>query len=70
MLRRPPFPFPDHPIQWFVAAGATYSTFLQNGGAAANAHTVAGQWRLFTAFPYIPGVFAMVDAIRQHTLAV
>ena len=39
---------------------------LQNGGAVANAHTVAGQWRHFTAFPYIPGVFVMGHRERTY----
>jgi hypothetical protein len=71
-LSRLPVPFPDRSIQWVRSwqSGATRSTCLLNGGAAANAHTVAGQWRHFTAFPYIPGIFAMVVASRRHALAV
>ena len=59
-----PVPFPDHSIQWYVTVRRCSFRFLQNGEPAANAHTVAGQWRLFTAFPYIPRVFAMVGASR------
>src|SRR6185312_11712642 len=47
---------------WFMAVRRRPLLRLQNDGTAANAHTVAGQWRHFTAFPYIPGVFANVVA--------
>ena len=69
-LRRPPLPFPDRPDRVVVAAGATCSTFLQNGGAAANAHTVAGQWRHFTAFPSSQVSSLWLLRGRQHALAV
>jgi len=57
---RLPVPFPDQKTQWVIHGSQALPTHLiLDGGAVANAHTVAGQWRLFTAFPYIPGVFAM-----------